>query len=325
MTSEDSFNLHDLNGISKEIKLRLAEAEIHSLKDIVVRGEMNISEATGLSPSTCKRICGKARSRLEQQGVLQTPFTTAINRQSETISFGSKSLDGLLGGQGVHTKAITELFGESNAGKTQFCHMLCIMVQLGRDQGGLDGKAIYIDTEGTFRSERVEQIAIAKGLDKNKASKNVMIAKPMNCSDQEHFIEIAGSVINEQKNVKLLVIDSVTALYRAEYVGRATLPERQQRLYRHMLMLRRLSEVYRVAVVITNQVNQSPEVFLGSSPNPVGGHVMAHASTFRIKLRQFGYYRIAELIHSSYLPEVQVYFGLSEQGLHDVPNPEPLR
>lgn len=324
MTLRESFSIMLLDGISKGIKHRLAEVEVSSIRDIVVRGEMNISESTGLSLDTCRRLCNKARSTLEQKGVLHTPFTSGINKRFEAISFGSKSLDNLLGGLGVRTGAITELFGGSNVGKTQLCHTLCVMVQLPLGQGGLNGSAIYIDTESSFTPERIYSIAEARGLDKEKASKNVIVARPMSSLEQEHYMERAGSVIDRHENIKLLVIDSVISLYRAEYIGRAALPERQQRLYRHMQMLRRISEVYRVAVVVTNQVNQTPEELTGPIPKPTGGNIMAHASTYRIRLRQFDYRRLAELIHSPYLPEDHVHFGISAQGTYDVQDPQPL-
>ena len=153
-----------------------------------------------------------------------------------------------------------------------------------------------------------------------------MIASPTSSSEQELYLERVGSIIDLHKNIKLLVVDSVTSLYRAEYIGRAALAERQQRLNRHMQMLRRISEVYGVAVVVTNQVNEAPTDFTGYLRHkPIGGNVMAHASTYRIRLRQFGPHRVSELTHSPYLPEKYVYFGISAQGVCDVSTPEPLK
>lgn len=217
---EDTFSLRSLDGVRESIKSRLLESDISSIKDIVVRGAINLSEATGLSPNICNQVCNKARSQLEQKGVLHAPFTNGINKRSETISFGSKNLNNLLGGQGIHTGVITELFGESNAGKTQLCHTLCVMVQLSRSKGGLNGSVIYIDTESSFTAERISSIAETRGLDKNKARKKVIVAKPMSSNEQEHYVERAGSIIDQYNNVKLLVIDSVTGLFRAEYIGR---------------------------------------------------------------------------------------------------------
>ena len=253
---------------------------------------------------------------------MNRPFTTATYKEIERISLGSKSLDDLLGGGGLQTGAITEFFGESNTGKTQICHTLSVMVQLGRHEGGLDGKAIYIDTESTFRRERIISIAEAKGLEAAKATKNIIIARPVSSSEQEHYLERAGSIIEEHKNVRLLIVDCVTSLYRAEYIGRAALPERQQRLYRHMQMLRRFSEVYGVVVVVTNQVDESPNSYTAYlyRHRPIGGNIMAHASTYRVGLRQFGDKRIALLVHSPHLPENQAYFKLSEKGVLDMPN-----
>jgi len=325
MTSKNAFSITNLEGLSNRIRDSLSEAEIYSIKDLVVRGTTNVSEATGIPFDHCNRICSKARTKLEQLGIMNRPFTTEEYKEIEGISLGSKTLDGLLDGRGLHTAAITEFFGESNFGKTQLCHTLCVMVQLNKHRGGLDGKAIYIDTESTFTQERIGPIAAARGIDRSKAVNNIMIARPTSSSEQEHYLEKAGSIIDQHKNIKLLILDSVTSLYRAEYIGRAALPERQQRLYRYMQMLRRISQVYGVAVVVTNQVNEAPTDFKGPFPKPIGGHVMAHASTYRIRLRQFGPHRIADLIHSPYLPEKHVYFGISAQGVCDVPPPEPLK
>ncbi len=324
MTFNESFGLVELDGINDRVKNVLAEANICTVKDIVVRGAVNISEATGIPIDQCNRVYNKAKSKLEQLGIISRPFTTDTYEE-ETISLGSKSLDSLLGGRGLHTRAVTEFFGEGNSGKTQICHTLCIMVQLDRHQGGLGGMAIYVDTELTFTKERIRSIAEAKRFERSEAMKNILVAQPMSSNEQELCSEKVGSVIDQYKNIKLLVIDSVTGLYRADYIGRANLPQRQQRLYRYMQMLRRISEVYGVAVVVTNQVNQSTEGFTSPFPRPIGGNIMAHSSTYRIRLRQFGPHRIAGLIHSPYLPEKQVWFGISVEGVHDVPEPEPLR
>ncbi len=324
MTSKDPFSIDTITGITNKDKKGLISAEIYSLKDLIVRGAINVSEATNIPLDTCKKICGLARIRLEELGIVSRPFMNPMYKELDRISLGSETLNALLGGRGLHTEAITEIFGESNSGKTQLCHTLCVMVQLDKHNGGLAGKALYIDTESTFTPERITSIADARGLDRTQAINNILLAKAMSSTEQEHCLERASSIMNQHKVIKLLVIDSVTGLYRGEYIGRTALSERQQRLYRHMLMLKRFSEIYRVAVVVTNQVNQSPKEFPGPFPGPVGGNVMAHASKYRIRLRQFGDRRIAALTHSPYLPEKQVCFIISVGGVYGVPNPEPL-
>jgi DNA repair protein RadA len=320
MNSKDLFNLSNFDGIDTRIKNSLFEAEIYSIKDLVVRRAMNISEATGIPIDHCNRICSKARTKLEQLGIMNRPFTTFTYKEIENISLGSKSLDLLLGGAGVYTGAITEFFGQSNSGKTQICHMLSVTVQLDKRQGGLAGKALYIDTESTFTQGRIGSIAEARGLDRSKAVKNIILATPMSSLEQEQYLERSGSIIEEHKNVRLLIVDSVTSLYRAEYVGRTALPERQQRLNRHMKMLRRFSEIYGVAVVVTNQVNEAPNNLTGAlyRHKPIGGNVMAHASTYRVMLRCGGDRRVARLIHSPHLPEYAVDFRLSKRGVSDM-------
>src|SRR5437870_3124265 len=227
MTSKDSLSITNIEGLGDRIRNSLSKAEIYSVKDLVVRGAMNVSEVKGIPIDHCNRICSKARTKLDQLGIMNHPFTSEKYKEIERISLGSKTLDGLLGGRGLHIGAITEFFGESNSGKTQICHTLCVMVQLDKDQGGLDGKAIYIDTESTFTQERIGPIAEARGIDRNKAVNNIMIASPTSSSEQELYLERVGSIIDQHKNIKLLVVDCVTSLYRADYIGRTALPERQ--------------------------------------------------------------------------------------------------
>jgi DNA repair protein RadA len=316
--NEDPFSINTLKGIADDAKSCLLGAGIRSIRDVIVRGDKTVSEVAGIPMESSRLICNKARTKLEQLGVMPAPFTSTTDKEVEQISLGSKSLDTLLGG-GVQTGAITEFFGESNAGKTQICHTLCVMVQQAKSYGGLDGKAIYIDTESTFNIKRILSIAEARGFDASRAIKNIICAKPMSSTDQDHYVGISGSIIDEHKNVRLLIVDSIISLYRAEYLGRAVLSERQQKLYRQMQMLRRISEVYGVAVVITNQVNQTPDNYpLDLNHKPLGGHVMAHASTYRTHLRVSGVNRTATLVHSPYLPENVARFTLSEQGVSDV-------
>src|SRR3712207_5173013 len=113
-----------------------------------------------------------AQKLLRESGILDNEFTTAdveLEKRKSLLrcSTGAKSLDELLLG-GIETQAITEFYGEFGSGKSQICHTLCVTAQLPVEQGGLGGGAILIDTEGTFRPERVDQIARARGIDRSE-------------------------------------------------------------------------------------------------------------------------------------------------------------
>lgn len=317
---DDELELDNIEGVGPVTKQKLVEAGIHTIMDLLVRGPMGVSDATGLDLDKATSICNRARVKMVELGKLEHDFVTATEiykkRQAiERISTGTKNLDDLFGG-GVETQAVTEIYGEYGTGKTQICHTLCVMVQLPKDKGGLDAGAVYIDTENTFRPERIYHIAETRGMDPNEALERVIVAKAYNSAHQELIIEDVGSII-EKNQLKLLIVDSAVAHYRAEFLGRGTLAERQQRLNKFMHMLLRISETFNVAAVVTNQIQASPDTYFGDPFRPTGGHVVAHTSTYRIYLKRSGRNRIARMVDSPYHPEREVMFALSDKGIED--------
>jgi DNA repair protein RadA len=122
-----------------------------------------------------------------------------------------------------------------------------------------------------------------------------------------------------QLNVKLIVIDSLTAHFRAEFVGRGTLADRQQKINKHMHALLKLADTHNVCVYVTNQVMAKPDQFFGDPTQAIGGHIVGHASTFRIYLRKGKKgSRVAKLVDSPNLPETEVAFYITEQGIKDI-------
>jgi len=315
-----SLALDTIEEIGPATKNRLEEAGFKSIKDLVVRGPVEISETTGMEMDKSIYLCNKARVRLEEVGIIDKSFITATKlynkrKKEERISTGSKNLDDLLEG-GIETRAVTEIYGEYGTGKTQICHTLCLLVQQKKSKEWINNKALYIDTENTFRPERIVSIALSRNLDPDKALENIIIAKAYNSAHQELIVEQTGPIIDTNK-VKLLIVDSAVAHYRAEFLGRATLAERQQRLNKLMHMLLRIAETYNVAVLATNQIQSSPDAIFGDAFKPTGGHVVAHTSTYRIYLKRSGKNRIARMVDSPYHPEREVLFTLAEQGLSD--------
>jgi DNA repair protein RadA len=312
----DSFDLDSIDEIGPATKSRLEESGFKSIKDLIVRGPADVAEATGMEIEKSNYLCNKARIRLEELGIIDKSFVTATKlyekrKQEERISTGSKNLDDLFVG-GIETGSVTEIYGEYGTGKTQLCHTLSILVQQSRSQGGLNGKAIYVDSENTFRPERIVSIANARNLNPYKSLENIIVAKAYNSAHQELILEETGPVI-DGNNVKLLIVDSAVAHYRAEFLGRATLSERQQKLNKFMHVLVRIAETYAVAVLATNQIQS----IFGDAYRPAGGHVVAHTSTYRVYLKRSGKNRIARMVDSPYHPEREVLFTLSELGVAD--------
>lgn len=315
-----SLALDTIEEIGPATKDRLEEAGFKSIKDLIVRGPVEISETTGMEMDKSVYLCNKARVRLEEMGIIDKSFITATKlynkrKKEERISTGSKNLDDLLQG-GIETRAVTEIYGEYGTGKTQICHTLCLTVQQKKSKEWINNKALYIDTENTFRPERIVSIALSRDLDPDKALENIIVAKAYNSAHQELIIEQTGPIIDTNR-VKLLIVDSAVAHYRADFLGRATLAERQQRLNKFMHMLLRIAETYNVAVLATNQIQSSPDAIFGDAFKPTGGHVVAHTSTYRIYLKRSGKNRIARMVDSPYHPEREALFTLTEEGVSD--------
>jgi len=243
--------------------------------------------------------------------------TEVYKRRQEIgkITTGTECLDLLLDG-GLETQGLTEVYGEFGSGKTQFCHTMCVTVQKPKEEGGLDGTVLYIDTENTFRPERIVSIAKAHGMDPEKALDRIMVARAYNSAHQTLILEEASHMIQEN-NIKLLVVDSAVGLFRAEYLGRGTLSVRQQRLNKFVHLLVRIAETYNCAALATNQVMASPDVFFGDPTRPIGGNVVAHTSTYRIYFKKSGKKRIARMVDSPHHPEQEVIFALGEEGVID--------
>jgi len=313
------FDIDALKDIGPATKTCLREAGFRSIKDLVIRGPIDIAEATGITIEKCTLLCNRAREILEDKGVFDKPFITANQiyekRKSEyRIATGSKNLDELLGG-GIETRAITELYGEYGTGKTQICLTLCVTVQQNESEDNLS-RALYVDTENTFRPERIASIASARKIDPNRALENIIVAKAYNSSHQEVIIQESANIIN-LNNIKIMIVDSIVSHYRAEFLGRSFLSERQQRINRLLHILLRIAETCKVAVVITNQIQSSPDAIFGDPHKATGGNVMAHASTYRLYLKKAGKNRIARMVDSPYHSEREILFTLNEQGIGD--------
>ncbi|HKG42522.1 MAG TPA: DNA repair and recombination protein RadA [Nitrososphaeraceae archaeon] len=313
--------IQDIEGIGPTTAKKLKEAGIVSVMDLAVASSDELAVDLNSSKDSAASFIMAAQKLLRDSNVLEKEFVTAdtaLEKRKSMLrcSTGSISLDDLLLG-GIETQAVTEFYGEFGSGKSQICHTLCATARQPIAVGGLDGGVIYIDTEGTFRPERVEQIARARGLDPSQILKSVAVCKIYNSSHLELIIKDLGKYINDFK-AKLVVIDSIISLHRAEFAGRGTLADRQQRLNNMLHKLVRLTEIYNIAIVITNQVQSSPDTFFGDPTKAAGGNVLGHASTYRIYLRKSGENRVAKMIDSPYHPYSETRFTVNEKGTDDI-------
>lgn len=307
--------LEDLEGIGPAIAEKLRAAGYDSIVNLAVATVGELVEAAEIGARVATKAINAARDAAKMNYELASELYER-RKHLDRISTGSTALDGILGG-GVETKGITEVFGEFGTGKSNLAHQLAVNVQLVPEQGGLGGKVIYIDSENTFRPERIAQMATAVGLDYKKALDGIYVARAHTTDHQLLLAEKAAEVAR-QGEVRLLVVDSVTSLFRSEYCGRGALAERQQKLARHLAALHRLAELNDLAVFLTNQVQARPDVLFGDPTRPVGGHVLGHAVTARVYLRKAkDNLRTAKVVDHPGLPPGTATFRVTEEGIRD--------
>ncbi|KAK4976613.1 RecA recombinase Rhp51 [Elasticomyces elasticus] len=318
--------LEGVAGLTKRDIQLFIDGGYYTVEAIAYTPKKLLEQIKGISEQKATKILTEA-SKLVPMG-----FTTATEmhaRRSELISIttGSKSLDTLLAG-GIETGSITEVFGEFRTGKSQLCHTLAVTCQLPFDMGGGEGKCLYIDTEGTFRPVRLLAVAGRYGLSGEEVLDNVAYARAYNSDHQLQLLNQAAQMMTETR-FSLLVVDSATSLYRTDFVGRGELSSRQTHLAKFMRTLQRLADEFGIAVIITNQVvaqvDGGPSAMFNPDPKkPIGGNIIAHASTTRLSLKKGrGETRICKIYDSPCLPESDCLFAITEEGISD-PQPKDL-
>lgn len=313
-TQKKPLTLEEL-GISTTLIKKLQEAGITSVEKLAAANIHELQQILGIPLPTVQRLVSQARA------ALGLTFRTALELKKERaalpkITTGSKNLDNLLGG-GVEVKTITEFFGEFGSGKTQICHQLAVNVQLPPERGGLGKKAVYIDSEGTFRWERIESMAKALGLDPDSVMEGILYIRAINSDHQMAVVEELSELIPKE-NIGLVIVDSITGHFRAEYPGRENLATRQQKLNKHLHQLITLADIFDIAVIITNQVMARPDIFYGDPTTAVGGHVLYHAPGIRVQLKKSrGNRRIARIVDAPHLPENETVFVITDAGIRD--------
>ncbi|EME32481.1 DNA repair protein isoform 2 [Galdieria sulphuraria] len=305
--------------INNFLFLRMKEAGFHTISSIIMTTKKNLLAVKGLSEAKVDKV-RECAYKISNSSFISGLEVRERRKNLIHITTGSSALDELLGG-GIETSSITEVFGEFRSGKTQLAHTLCVTAQLPKSVNGAEGRVAYIDTENCFRPERIVEIAERFELDPEEVLDNILVARAYTSEHQiELLVHIAAKMVEE--TFGLLIVDSATALFRVDYSGRGELSERQQKLNRFMSQLLKLSEQFNLAVFITNQVMSTPDgsagMFVVDPKKPVGGHVIAHASTTRIMLRKGrGEQRVAKIYDSPMLAENEATFEVSSGGVID--------
>jgi DNA repair protein RadA len=314
---EEELKLTDVPGIGPGIAAKLESAGIYDLMGLAVMSPASLSDMAGMGEGVARKAIQAAREMMKL-GFMSGEEYAKKREDVSRITTGSENLNELLGGKGIETRAMTEAYGAFGSGKTQLGLTLSVNVQLPKEKGGAEGKAVYIDTEGTFRPERIRQIAEGIGANAETVLKNILVARAFNSDHQILLLDKVTELIKEGEPIKLVVIDSLTAHFRAEFAGRGQLADRQQKLNRYLHDLMKLAEQHNIAIFVTNQVTANPAVMFGDPTTAIGGNIVGHASTYRLYLRRGkAGSRVAKMIDSPNLPENECQFWLGEKGVSD--------
>ncbi|XVH32876.1 DNA repair and recombination protein RadA [Haloferacaceae archaeon DSL9] len=336
-------DLENLPGVGPATADKLIESGYDSYQSVAVASPGELSNKADIGSSTAADIINAARDAADVGGFETGAMVLERREQIGKLSWQIDEVDDLLGG-GLETQSITEVYGEFGAGKSQVTHQMAVNVQLPREYGGLHGSCIFIDSEDTFRPERIDDMV--RGLDDEIIQAtmddreiegtpddeaaleelvgafldNINVAKAFNSNHQillaEKAKELAGEKEDSEWPVRIVCVDSLTAHFRAEYVGRGELAQRQQKLNKHLHDLMRIGDLFNTGILVTNQVASNPDSYFGDPTQPIGGNILGHTSTFRIYLRKSkGDKRIVRLVDAPNLADGEAIMRVKGAGL----------
>ncbi len=314
---EENFTINDLPGVGPATAEKLQDAGYDTLLSVAVASPSKLGEASGVSDAIARKIIQVARDKLNMG--FETGLDLLKKRESVIkITTGSNAFNELVGG-GFESGSITECYGAYGSGKTALAHQLAVSAQMSVKEGGAGGAVVWIDTEGTFRPERIQQIAEENSLNAEELLGNIKVVRAFNSDHQMLLAEKVEELINKENvPVKIVIVDSLMSHFRSEFIGRGTLSERQQKLNKHMHILLKLAHTYNIAVYVTNQVMSKPDTFFGDPTEAIGGHIVAHASTTRLYLRRGKKgSRVAKLVDAPALADGECMFYITDKGIRD--------
>ncbi len=306
-----------LKGIGSVIAEKFKKNGITTVEQLFVIPPPKVAEMLGIDNPSAMDLFRKARAVFNDTPMFQSGLDSKKEDENiEKISTGTNALDKLFTG-GIECGATTEIYGEFGCGKTQFCHTMAVRVQLPKEEGGLDGKCVWIDSEGTFEPTRIEDIAKPLSITGEKALEGIIHAKAYNSADQYMILQEVEHLVENDKKIKLIVIDSAIGLFRQDYSGRAMLSERQKYLDEFLTVASNMANFHEIAIIWTNQVMIDPSKFYGDPVTAVGGTILAHKSTYRVYFKKSGIYRMGIMKDSPKHGVIEVMFGLSIDGVVD--------
>ncbi len=279
----------------------------------------------GVSETTARQLRDAVETLLGKKLFMTLAEKESLEEKQEFLTTGVKNLDELLEG-GFPTGCFVELFGAPQAGKTQICYTLAARCVLPREKGGLDGGVLWIDTEGSFKSSRLMDVASWHGVDVETMKNKIVIVNARTIATLNKAIDQMNTILQDH-DIRLVIIDSLLDPFRAEFSGLGQLAERQRVLNYTLHKIMRAAEAFNLIVIYTNHVMANPDPYASKPIQPVGGYVLGHASDIRIYLRRApsavrSQYnapmaRVAKIVDCAWLPEGEAVFSIGPFGICD--------
>lgn len=294
---------------------KLRKASITTVNALCYQVAKDLADKAGMGEETAESAI-KLAQEYSGEGFI-TGDQVKKNRSTRTrLTTSVEEVDWILKG-GIESETITEIAGENGAGKTQICHQLAVNAQLPVEQGGLNGKVAWVDTEDTFRPERIEEICETRGYDGEEMLKNIHHGLARNTLEQKLLIETLYALVPSD-NIKLIIVDSMIGHLRSEYLGRGNLSVRQNELQNMLDNLMNLAQAMKITVVYTNQIISNPAVMYGNPDKPTGGNIMGHKATMRTLVRKGRQNtRIFSITKSAYIGDSAAAFMITAAGIDD--------
>ena len=304
-----------LTGVTKPTITKIRETNIVTVESLAAQTPSQLAKDADIGEDTASNAITKARVYLHSGFITGDQLLDKLSRRTR-LTTGSKAVDKILGG-GIESETTTEIAAANGVGKTQLMHMFAITAQQPIEQGGLGGPVAWVDTEGTFRPERILEICRIRGLDGDAVLKGIYHGLARSTDEQKNLIQQLYSLCPEN-NVKLIIVDSMIGHLRGEYLGRGTLSARQNELGGMLQTLMKVAISTKTTVIYTNQIISNPATMFGNPDKPTGGNIMGHASSTRLQIRKARQdKRIITITKSAYLPVVEAVFRITSAGIED--------
>ena len=304
----DLNDLEQLPNVGKNTAEKMKEGGILTVMGVATSTPSQLTDACGVTAKSARKIIQAARD------ILKLGFENAEDVEKKQVATRyiptyCETIDKLLAG-GLQLGTTMEAFGQFASGKTNLSHLLAVSAI----KNFPESYVVWIDTENTFSAKRIRQFCKGLEVDPDHVIKHIKIGKAVTSDHQILLTEnVEKEIVDGKIDVKLIIVDSLMNHFRAEYLGRGTLANRQQTINGYLHKIATLVSNYGMAVYLTNQVQSDPAVFMGNPEKAVGGNVLAHFATTRVWITKAAKgNRRMRLVDSPDLAEGDALFKITE-------------